>query len=57
MTPKELLYIDDALGHTEALKKVCGDYSSRITDPELKNFVQTLAQKQQTAFSKFYGLL
>ena len=54
MTPKELLYIDDALGHAE---KVCGDYSSRITDPELKNFVQTLAQKQQTAFSKFYGLL
>ena len=57
MTPKELLYIEDALGHTQQIKKVCTDFASQLGDTELSNFVQQLAQKQQTTFNSFYNLL
>ncbi len=57
MTPKELLYIEDALSHTQQLKTVCGDYSSQLGDADLKNFVQDIAQKQGDCYSKFFNLL
>ncbi|MBR4951164.1 MAG: hypothetical protein IKU23_05100 [Clostridia bacterium] len=57
MSPKELLYIEDALGHTQQIKNVCTDFSTQLQDTELSNFVQQIAQKQQQVFEKFYGLL
>ncbi len=57
MSPKELLYIEDALGHTQQIKNVCTDFSNQLQDAELSNFVQQIAQKQQQVFDKFYGLL
>ena len=47
MSPKELLYIEDALGHTKQIKTVCADFSNQMSDTELSNFVQSIAQKQQ----------
>ncbi|MDU4889230.1 MAG: hypothetical protein E6344_05500 [Clostridium sp.] len=57
MSPKELLYVEDALGHEQQMKTACNDFASQIQDPELKNFVQGLAIKHETAFKKFYNLL
>ncbi len=57
MSPKELLYIEDALGHTKQIKNVCTDFSSQLGDTELSNFVQELARKQQQTFDRFYNLL
>ena len=57
MTPKELLYIEDALGHTQQIKKVCTDFASQLGDTELSNLVQQLVQKQQNTFNSFYNLL
>lgn len=57
MSPKELLYIEDALGHTKQIKTVCTDFQNQLTDTELSNFVQQLAQKQQQTFDRFYNLL
>ena len=57
MSPKELLYIEDALGHTKQIKTVCSDFSNQLNDTELSNFLQTIAQKQQQTFDKFYNLL
>ena len=57
MSPKELLYIEDALGHTKQIKTVCNDFSSQLTDGELSNFVADIARKQQQVFDRFYGLL
>jgi hypothetical protein len=57
MSPKELLYIEDALGHTKQIKTVCTDFSSQLGDVELSNFVSDLAKKQQSTFDKFYNLL
>ncbi len=57
MTPKELLYIEDALGHTKQIKTVCTDLSQQLGDTELSNFVTRIAQKQQQTFDKFLSLL
>lgn len=57
MSPKELLYIEDALGHTKQIKTVCSDFSSQINDTELSNFVADIAKKQQQTFDRFYNLL
>ena len=39
MTPKELLYIEDALGHTRFLMTQCSMAANQLTDPELKRRV------------------
>ena len=36
MSPKELLYIDDALGHTQFLMTQCREAANRLTDPALR---------------------
>lgn len=57
MTPKELLYIEDTLGHLKHMEIKCNDYASRIIDPELKAYVQQMATKVQQCFNNFYQLL
>lgn len=57
MSPKELLYVEDALGHAKQIKLSCGDFASQLGDAELKNFVSGLSEKQETAFDRFYALL
>ena len=57
MSPKELLYIEDALGHEAQMKAACTDFSSKLEDADLKNFVTQIAQKHNECFNRFYGLL
>jgi hypothetical protein len=57
MSPKELLYIEDALGHTKQIKTVCTELSSQLGDAELSNFVSEISKKQQAVFKSFYDLL
>lgn len=57
MSPKELLYIEDALGHEAQMKTACADFAQQLQDPELKNFVQGLCMKHKECFDRFYGLL
>ena len=57
MSPIELLYIEDALGHSEEYKLCCADFASQIQDASLRNFLQDLSTKQSETFSKFYTLL
>ncbi len=57
MSPKELLYVEDALSHTQQIKTVCNDFSNQIGDAELSNFVSQIAQKQQKVFDSIYNLL
>ena len=47
MSPKELLYIEDALGHEKQMKDLFTGFSGQIQDAELKNFVQDLCTKHQ----------
>jgi hypothetical protein len=57
MSPKELLYIEDALGHEKQIKCTCRDSASELDDVELANFVSDIAEKHTQCFNKFLGLV
>ena len=57
MSPKELLFIEDALGHEEYLKKQCTEVASKLQDAELKEYVNQLVTKHNELFQQFYNLL
>lgn len=57
MTPKELLYVEDALGHEKQMKCCCTDFANQLQDQELKTFVQGLTAKHQDSYSRFFSLL
>ena len=44
MSPKELDYIEDALGHEKFLKTQCQEAIQNLQDPALKNQVQQMEQ-------------
>jgi hypothetical protein len=57
MTPKELLYVEDALDHEKFCMAQADTASQQLTDQELKQFVNQMANKHQQLFSHFFGLL
>lgn len=57
MSPKELLYIEDALGHEQAMQTICTDCANRLQDQELKMFVTQLADQHQQKFNQFLNLV
>lgn len=57
MTTKELLYIEDALGHEKYFQTKCSEVMSQMQDQELKTSVEQMAQKHQQIFQSFYTLL
>lgn len=57
MTNKELLYIEDALGHAKYFQTQCQETANQIQDAELKAFVNQMTQKHQQIFNNFYNLL
>ncbi len=57
MTPKELLYIEDALGHTKFLMTQCNEAVSKLSDPALKQRVQQFVNGNQKLFDQFYNLV
>ena len=57
MTSKELLYVEDALGHEQYFKTQCSETASRIQDSELRSFAQDIRTRHQERFKNFYNLL
>ena len=57
MSPKELQYVEDALGHEQFLLNQCRQSVSALTDPDLKNCVSQLAEKHQEIFDRFFQLV
>lgn len=57
MSPKELLYMEDALSHEQMMHQKCTDLANRLQDQELKTFVLQLANRHQQHFGDLYGLL
>ena len=57
MSEKELLSLEDALTHEQFLQKQCTECASKLSDPELKNFVSTLAAGHTELFKTFYNVL
>ena len=57
MSPKELLYIEDALGNTQFLMNQCRTAASQLTDPVLRQQAQQLVNGNQQLFTQFYNLV
>lgn len=57
MTSKELMYIEDALGHEQYFQTQCKQTASQLQDQQLKACVEQMATKHQKIFQDFYGLL
>lgn len=57
MSPKELLYIDDALGHEQFLIAQCQEAEAALSDPQLKQRVRQLQNSHQQLFNRLMALV
>lgn len=57
MTDKELLYIEDALGHEQYFQQKCDETVQKLQDPALKRCVENLSDRHAQIFRQFYSLL
>lgn len=57
MTSKELLYIEDALGHENFMKTCSKNTASQLKDVNLSAYMGQLEQKHNEIFNKFLNLL
>lgn len=57
MSPKELLYVEDALGHAQFLTTQCREAAQQLRDPKLRAQVQEMVSRNEQVFGKFYGLV
>ncbi len=45
MTSKELLYVEDALGHEKYFQTKCKETANQIQDKDLKAYVEQMEKK------------
>lgn len=57
MTEKELLYVEDALGHEQHFQSEWQNTKQRLQDEDLKRFTHEQQQKHRQIFQSFYDLL
>ena len=57
VSPKELMYIQDALSHEAFLKTQCQQAAQALQNPELRNYANQLAQQHQQLFNKLSQLM
>ena len=57
MTSKELLYVEDALGHEKYMKSCSKKTADQLTDITLSNYMHELELQHTEIFNKFLNLL
>ena len=57
MTSKELLYVEDALGHEKFMKSSTTKASNQLSDATLSNFMKDLETKHTEIYNNFLNLL
>ncbi len=57
MTSKELMYVEDALGHEQYFQTQCRETANQLQDGELRSFAQQLEQQHRNIFQNLYSLL
>lgn len=57
MTNKELLYIEDALGHEKHFETHCKETAAKLQDEKLKNCAEQLSAKHKELYNQFLNLL
>ncbi len=57
MTNKELLYIEDALGHEKFMQSSSKITSNQLADSTLSNYLKELEQTHTELYNSFFNLL
>lgn len=57
MTQKELLYLEDAVGHEENIIEVCEDTIGRLSDENLISFLSNEVEKHKSMKNKLINML
>lgn len=57
MTSKELLYVEDALGHETFMKTCSKNTASQLQDITLSSYISELEKKHTELADKFLNLL
>lgn len=57
MTSKELLYVEDALGHETYFQTQCQTACEQIQSEDLKKTVQSMQKEHGKLFNGLYNLL
>lgn len=57
MSPKELQYIEDALGHEQFCITQCQDAVQNLQDGSLKQYAQEMCSKHQQTFQQLFQLV
>lgn len=57
MTEKELLYMEDAVGHEQNLETIFTNFSDAIEDPKLSAFIEKLSKKHQDLSKKLLNVM
>ena len=57
MTPKEILYVEDALSHAQFLAQQSEKAADMLCDESLKQQVRQLNERNRQIFSQFYSLV
>ena len=57
MTQKELLYLEDAVGHEENIIAVCEDTIGRLSDENLISFLSNEVEKHKSMKNKLINML
>ena len=57
MTQKELLYVEDAIGHEQNVRAIVSDAIDQLEDKTLKTFLKGELKKHQAIEAKLMNLL
>ncbi len=57
MTTKELLYVEDALGHVQYLMNQSRTAAGQLSDQVLRQEAEHIISEQQKLFQSFYNLI
>ena len=57
MTQKELLYVQDAIGHEKNIIEICNFMSDSFEDEDLSSFIEKECKKHSNMLNKLENLL
>lgn len=57
MTQKELLYVEDAVGHEQNIIKILDESLANLEDENLVSFIESEVKKHSTTLKKLIKLL
>ena len=57
MTGKELMYVEDALGHEKFMKCITNKHTTNVSDNALGSFLNDAVERHNEIYNKFLNLL